>query len=124
MVVGIGVDIIEIRRIKKSFTNKNFLNKCYTCKEQELFCKDNITNFHSLAGNFAAKEAVSKVLGCGFKNISLLDIEILREQSKKPYVILHNNAKNIGNTLGITNFFISISHDKTSAIAMAVGEKL
>ena len=63
MIIGIGTDIIEISRIQKAVENKSFLSKIYTKSEQQLFHN---CNYETLAGNFAAKEAVVKAMGTGF----------------------------------------------------------
>lgn len=118
MIVGIGTDIIEIYRIKKACEKSCFLNKVFTKKELLKF-KENI---NSLSGNFSAKEAVSKALGCGFKNISPKDIEILRDKNGKPYVTLYNKAFEYANMLSISNIHISISHNKKNAIAYVILE--
>ncbi len=121
MVKGIGIDIIEIERVKKAVSNENFLKKCYTSKEIELFTTSYM-NYNSLAGNFAGKEAVAKALGTGFNKVEPIHIEILRDGVGKPYVTLHENAKEIAHKLNITQILISISHDKTKAISYAIAQ--
>ncbi len=122
MIKGIGTDLIEIDRIKKAVLKESFTKKCYTINElNNFYYVDNI-NYNSLAGNFAGKEAVSKALGTGFSNVSLLDIEILRHPSGKPYVNLFGNAKLIADSLNINELLISISHNKTSASAFVIAQ--
>ncbi len=119
MIKGIGTDIIEIERIKKSAENQSFLDKIYTISEQKLFHNK---NYEFLAGRFAAKEAIAKALGTGFKGCSPLEIEIIRKNSGLPYVNLYGNAKIIFEALGGKNILISISHSKENAIAFALIE--
>lgn len=121
MIKGIGNDIIEIKRIAKAVENSQFLEKHFTNNEIELF---NIrkNNIEVIAGNFVVKEAVSKMLGTGFRNFSLIDIEVLRDELGKPYVLLYNEANNIAKAMGITQIFVSIAHTKNNAIGFAVGE--
>jgi len=119
MIIGIGTDIIEINRIKKAILNKNFINKVYSQNELE-FIKEN--KYNTFAGNFAAKEAVSKALGTGFSSFMPIDIEILKTENGKPYVILKNNAKKISKMLNIKKIHISISHSIEYAVAFAVAE--
>lgn len=120
MIKGIGTDIIEVERIKKSTEKQSFLNKIYTEAEQKLFHGH---NFETLAGNFAAKEAVAKALGTGFKGCSPLEIEILRKvRTGKPYVNLYGNAQKIFYDMGGHNIFISISHSRENAVAYAIIE--
>ncbi|MBI6038060.1 holo-ACP synthase [Clostridium perfringens] len=126
MIIGIGVDIIEIERVRQAIqNNKNFLSKLFTEKEIDYFISRNM-NSEVIAGNFAAKEAVSKALGTGIRGFSFKDIEILRNELGKPEVILHSSAKSIGNKLiGNNNslrIHLSISHNNSSAIAYSVLE--
>ena len=126
MIIGIGVDIIEIERVRQAIqNNKNFLSKLFTEKEIDYFISRNM-NSEVIAGNFAAKEAVSKALGTGIRGFSFKDIEILRNELGKPEVILHSGAKLIGNKLVENNnslrVHLSISHNNSSAIAYSVLE--
>ena len=101
MILGIGVDIIEIDRIEKAIKKQNkFLEKIFTNKEIEYF-QNRKMNIEVIAGNFAAKEAISKALGTGFRGISFLDIEVLRDEIGKPLVNIENKIKkNIEYILG------------------------
>ena len=126
MIIGIGVDIIEIGRVRQAIrNNKNFLSKLFTEREIDYFISRNM-NSEVIAGNFAAKEAVSKALGTGIRGFSFKDIEILRNELGKPEVILHNGANLIGNKLVGNNnslrVHLSISHNNSSAIAYSVLE--
>ena len=119
MIIGIGVDIIEIERVRQAIqNNKNFLSKLFTEREIDYFISRNM-NSEVIAGNFAAKEAVSKALGTGIRGFSFKDIEILRNELGKPEVILHSGANLIGNSLRV---HLSISHNNSSAIAYSVLE--
>ena len=126
MIIGIDVDIIEIERVRQAIqNNKNFLSKLFTEREIDYFISRNM-NSEVIAGNFAAKEAVSKALGTGIRGFSFKDIEILRNELGKPEVILHNGANLIGNKLVGNNnslrVHLSISHNNSSAIAYSVLE--
>ncbi|AQW25579.1 holo-ACP synthase [Clostridium perfringens] len=126
MIIGIGVDIIEIERVRQAIqNNKNFLSKLFTEREIDYFISRNM-NSEVIAGNFAAKEAVSKALGTGIRGFSFKDIEILRNELGKPEVILHNGVNLIGNKLVGNNnslrVHLSISHNNSSAIAYSVLE--
>jgi holo-[acyl-carrier protein] synthase len=122
-IYGIGTDIIEIERIKKAVEKSmKFVEKFYSDKEIELFKSRNF-RMSSIAGNFAAKEAVSKALGTGIRNFSLRDIEILRDDYNKPYVNLYGNAKQLAETLDIAEILVSISHSKEYACANTIAIK-
>lgn len=118
---GIGCDIIEIERVGGVLKRhpESFLNKTFTPAEQDYCLGRNPPERH-LAGRFAAKEAVSKALGCGFgEHLGFLDIEIKNDDKGKPFVILSQTAKNY---FGDVKILLSISHCKDYATAFAVVE--
>ncbi len=119
MITGIGVDLIEIGRVRKACEKESFLKKCFTEREQELIKQDK----NKAADNFAVKEAVAKMLGTGFRKFSLSDIEVLRDPLGKPYAILHGAAEELAKEQGITVIHVSISNTREYANAFAVGEK-
>ena len=118
MVLGIGIDIIEIERVEKACKRDAFLERCYTEAEIQQVRH----NPASLAGNFAVKEAVAKVFGTGFRGFGLDSIEVLRDELGKPYVNLYKGAKEKADELGIVRIHVSISNTKETAVAVAVGE--
>jgi holo-[acyl-carrier protein] synthase len=115
----IGVDIIEIPRIAGAIERygDRFLRRVYTPREIERY-RDRVP---SLATRFAAKEAVMKVLGCGFRGVGWQDIEILSDVRGKPVVLLHGRARDRAETLGIRSVTVSLSDSKENAVAMAMG---
>lgn len=120
MVCGLGNDIIEVHRIEEAIKrNHNFLHKIYS--EAEVNCFEG--NYQSLAGNFAAKEAVAKALGTGFRGFEASDIEILRDNLGKPYVNLYNGAKTLYQQQEIKGICVSVSHTKDYAVATCILEK-
>lgn len=122
MILGIGTDIIEIQRIENAILkNDRFIEKLFSKEEIQMFKKRNM-RLEVIAGNFAAKEAISKAIGTGIRNFSLNEIEVLRDELGKPTVKL---SKNIEEIIGVYyKINISISHNKTSAIAFAVLEEI
>lgn len=118
MIVGIGNDCIEINRIEKACKKDNFRERCFT-KEEIAQSKGRSSYF---AGNFAVKEAVVKCLGTGFRGIKLTDIEVLRNKLGKPYVNIYGKAKELSDTLNISDFFVTITNTSDLAIAVAVAE--
>lgn len=121
MIIGIGIDIIEINRIEKVVKRTNsFIEKSFTHNEIEYFNSKGF-RVNTIAGNFAAKEAISKALGTGFRGFGLRDIEILRDKLGKPTVHLSDKIYEL---IDITEFtmHVSISHSKENAIAYAVME--
>jgi len=118
MIIGIGTDLIEIERIKKACVKEAFLLRSFTLEERA--CIDGRPE--RAAGNFAVKEAVSKVMGTGFRGIGLNEIEVLRDAFGKPYINLYGRAEKRAQAMGICRWHVSISNTKTLATAYVIGE--
>ena len=121
--IGIGVDIIDNRRIKKSIKNKNFLKRVFG--SNELFKSKKISNkTNYFAKRFAAKESLSKALGTGFKDgLNFKDIQILNNKIGKPYYLMNKKLKNfIKKKKKLKNFvlFLSISDERDHTIAFTI----
>ena len=124
MIIGIGNDIVEVERIERAAVRtESFLNKLLTEEERERVAKDDKIRFESIAGIFAAKEAVSKALGTGFVTFELRDIEVRKDERGKPWIKLYGGALVLSQQLGVTHLHISISHTKAYATAFAIVEK-
>lgn len=124
MIRGIGIDIIEINRIDDSIQRfgDSFINRIYTVDEQKECASRSDKRFY-YAGRWAAKEAISKALGCGIgKDCSWLDIEIINSDSGSPCAALSGCAAQKLAALSGKKIHISISHERTNAVAMAVIE--
>jgi len=121
MIQGIGIDSIEIERIKKACTRESFIFRVFTEKERK-YCLNKKESASSFAARFAAKEAVAKALGVGLGKISWQEIEIENSNDKKPGVILHGQAKNRFIEIQAKYVHISLSHDKERALAMVIIE--
>lgn len=113
-----GVDLIEVQRLGAAIERHGdrFLRRVFTEREREQL-KGNLP---SLAGRFAAKEAVAKALSTGIGDVSWLEIEILRGPSREPKLQLHGEAERLAGKLGIQHWSISLSHTHEHAIAMVV----
>jgi len=119
MIQGLGTDIIEISRIQQSISRheQRFLDRLFTLQEQQ-YCLKHRESARHFAGRFAAKEAIVKALGTGFRDgISWLDIEIQNDAAGKPCVILSKSLKEAFNK---PNILLSISHCREYATATAV----
>ena len=122
MIIGVGVDIVEIRRIKEAIErNDNFIDKLFN-KDEVDYLKSRGLRPEYVAGRFAAKEAVAKALGTGFRGFNFRDIVIDRTTLGKPIVVLKGKAKMIAQKNGDYKIHLSISHGEDSAIAYAVLE--
>ena len=122
MICGTGTDIVEIKRIEKALNKESFVKKCFT-ENEIIYLKSKNFSPETAAGIFAAKEAISKALGTGFRGFMPQDLEILHNEFFKPYVNLLPKAEKIADNLGVNNIHISISHCKDYALAFAVAEK-
>ncbi|HEY8364819.1 MAG TPA: holo-ACP synthase [Haloplasmataceae bacterium] len=114
MIIGIGVDLVEIDRIKKS-SIENLVKRILTEKEIQIYnqFKNEKRKWEFLAGRYAAKEAYSKALGTGIGEISFKDIEVINDNKGKPYIDINNN----------TIIHLTITHTESYALAFVVIEE-
>lgn len=122
-IVGHGIDIIETDRIRHMVDRygSRFLDRCF--RPQELaYSMNRARGVEHLAGRFAAKEAVFKVLGTGWGHgTAWMDAEVRRLPSGAPEVVLHGPCRQIAASLGIDSWLLSISHIRSVATASAIG---
>jgi len=126
-IIGIGTDITECLRIARMVERHGeaFINRVYTPAETR-YCQTRKQSTQHFTGRWAAKEAILKALGTGWRRgIAWRDMEILNEASGKPLVTLSGGAKDVAKQLGITEMHVSISHCHThaTAYALATGEE-
>ena len=126
-ILGIGVDIIQNKRIKASIRNHKFKDRIFSSKELKLSCySKNKIGFFSK--RFAAKEAFAKALGTGFRNnLNFKDIEIMNDKLGKPYYAKTKKITNIiKKEFRVNNFncFLSISDEKEYSTAFAIIESV
>jgi len=119
--LAVGVDLIEIERIQASLARygDRFLTRVFTAAELA-HCKGHA---HQLAARFAAKEAVSKVLGVGIQHadgVGWQEIEVVSDVRGKPTAKLHGRAAERAQAIGIHELALSLSHTREHAIAMVV----
>jgi holo-[acyl-carrier protein] synthase len=118
MILRTGVDLIEISRIEEVINRhgKRYLERIYTPAELEQCGRST----ESLAGRFAAKEAVVKALGSGIGDVTWQEIEILGNEQNAPTLALSGAAEEMALALGLKTWSVSISHSLSHAIALAV----
>jgi len=126
MIVGIGIDLCGVARIRRMIADHgdHFLARTYT-KAEVAYARRHKKGFEeTLAGRFAAKEALMKALGTGWgEGVEFRGIEILNEPSGKPYVVLHGSTAERAAALGVTAWHVTITHTEDLAIASAVAER-
>ena len=121
-IVGIGLDLVKIARIQALAERwqDRFLHRIYTDAERRT-CLERASPYASLAGRFAAKEAVLKALGTGWsEGLSWHDIQILNDGRGRPVVSVHGKADALVRLAGVTHIHVSLSHDSEYAVAQAI----
>jgi len=124
LIIGIGTDIIDVRRIKNTFNKfgEKFKKRCFSLGEI-IKSGDKINSVNSYAKRYAAKEACAKALGTGLaRGVFWKDIEIVNNAEGKPFIILHNRALSKLQNLSKKdcNIEVSLSDEKNYAIANVV----
>jgi holo-[acyl-carrier protein] synthase len=124
MILGTGVDIVEIERLRKVIERQKdrFLSRVFTSGEQQ-FCNAHRDPTPHYAARFAAKEAVFKALGTGWaKGVTWLDVEVLRERQDPPKLALKGEALKVSVNLGARKYHLSLSHSEGCAVATVILE--
>lgn len=124
MIVGHGVDLVEVARVARSVDRfgERFLERVFTAGERA-YAGDGPRRDEHLAARFAAKEAVLKALGTGWaQGAGWTDVEVVREASGKPGLVLHGKAAALASGIGATRWHLSLTHTGTMAMASVVAE--
>lgn len=125
MILGTGIDMVEIRRVEDSVARfgERFLKRVFTAGERAYCEERGQGKAQSLALRWAAKEAVSKALGSGIRRgVNFRDIEVTSDALGRPSVGLHGGAARVAKRKGIATVHLSLSHDGPLAVAFAVAE--
>ncbi|WP_378956125.1 holo-ACP synthase [Pelosinus sp. sgz500959] len=120
MILGTGIDIIEISRVKAAIIRQSFINRVFTKNEQEYCESRGVQKASSYAARFAGKEAIMKGFGTGLAGGSLQDIEILLNDKGCPYVELSGQFATLAKDMGVTGIHISLTHAREYAAAQAI----
>lgn len=118
---GVGVDIVEVSRIDQAIARwgEAFVSRIFTAAENEHARHPRVRSMR-LAARFAAKEAVMKALGLGWRAMAWREIEIVNDPLGKPMVTLHGSARQAAERQGISTVHVSLSHTHDLAFASAV----
>ena len=118
LTLGSGVDIIEISRVRQVLERygQRFLDRVFT-SEEAAYCRGRAPN---LAVRFAAKEATMKALGTGIRGVDWKDVEVVRQDSGAPSILLHGRGKARAQRLGVLEISVSLSHSREYAVAFVV----
>lgn len=124
MILGVGIDIIEVARIESSYEKfgERFINRILLASEIQ-YCLSHRMPGPFLAARFAAKEAISKAFGTGIgAQLGWQDMEVKRKESGEPFAVLHGKGQELMNQRGATGLRISLSHTQYYAAAVAILE--
>jgi holo-[acyl-carrier protein] synthase len=125
MIVGTGIDIAEVPRIREAIERhgQRFLNRIFT--EGEIhYCESKANRVERYAARFAAKEAGMKAIGTGWNHgVRWRDIEVARKPGGRPSLVLHGKAAEFAAKLGATNIALSLTHTSEQAMAQVILER-
>ena len=124
MIVGTGIDIAEVRRIRQAIERfgDRFLHRIFTASEMR-YCDSKANRMERYAARFAAKEASMKALGTGWNHgVRWRDCEVTRMPGGRPTISFHGVAAEFAARLGVKNAALSISHTAEQAIAQVILE--
>jgi holo-[acyl-carrier protein] synthase len=124
MIVGMGIDIAEVKRIADVIESQKerFLRRVYTLDEVA-YCEQFKNRYERYAGRFAVKEAAMKALGTGWsRGVRWVDLEVVRQRGGRPTLSLKGEAKKIAEALGVKHIAVSITHTSEQAFAQVIFE--
>ncbi|NLJ30355.1 MAG: holo-ACP synthase [Clostridiales bacterium] len=119
--LSVGIDLVEIERIKKSVQNPRFCGRVLGGSEYSQLALRGFP-VQSVAASFSAKEAFSKALGTGLRGFSMNEVELLREPGGKPYLKLSGNALRIARERNLV-FSVSVTHTRAYAAVVVIGQE-
>ncbi len=125
MIVGTGIDIAEVPRIRQAIERhgERFIKRIFTEGEIQ-YCESKANRIERYAARFAAKEAGMKAIGTGWNHgVRWRDIEVARKPGGRPTLILHGKAAEFAAGLGATNIALSLTHTAEQAMAQVILEK-
>ena len=122
MILGVGVDIVDVNRMRHWWERPRLLRRFFHENEIEAVKLRKSAEILSLAARFAAKEAFGKALGTGMRRLALSDIEVRNSHNGKPEILVHGTAQHALEAAGGTRLHISMTHEKNHAVAMVVIE--
>jgi len=124
MIVGIGVDLVDVRRMRGVLERRGdrIIRRVFTAAEQD-YCRAHRDPSPYFAVRFAAKEALFKALGTGWaRGVAWCEAEVLRQESGAPKLVVTGRARELADELGTRRIHVSLSHSEEAAIAVVVLE--
>lgn len=122
MIIGLGMDLVEIADFEKNVRSNAFLRKVFTEAEMQE-CDSVVNSLERFAGRFAVKEACMKALGHGIRQeVWFTQIEVLNDANGAPYIQVTGEAERVMNAKGAKRIHVSITHTKNTAGAVVILE--
>lgn len=122
MILGLGIDIVHVRRIQHWMQTAGLVDRFFHPDEIVASRERSHAEALSLAARFAAKEAFGKALGTGLSGIRLRDIQVINNFNGKPDMILHDTALERFRAMGAARVLVSLTHESDNAVAVVVIE--
>jgi holo-[acyl-carrier protein] synthase len=123
MITGVGIDMVEVKRMERWLVNADLLERYFHHDELAAAMSRGNSAALTLAARFAAKEAFGKALGTGLANITLKDIMVQNTENGKPEIKLFGSAQKALEKSGTDRVHISLTHERENAIAMIILER-
>ena len=123
MIAGIGIDLCEISRMEKLLEDERFLTRFFSPEEQNYIRSRGKAGAQSMAGIYAAKEALVKALGSGIVTADLGSIDVTHDKYGAPSYVLQGEYARLAEDKRISSFYLSITHDGGMAAAVCVAER-
>ncbi|MDB5001739.1 MAG: synthase [Mucilaginibacter sp.] len=124
MVIGLGIDMIEVERIAAKINKNSGFREMLFSREEIAYCEQKTNKFEHYAARFAAKEAFFKALGTGWsEGTSFSEVEVTNTENGKPQLSFSGNTANIINAMELSNILVSLTHLKSVASAVVIIEK-
>lgn len=124
MIYGIGTDIVEVQRVEDKILKRNGFRELVFTPHEIAYCEQQAASYEHYAARFAAKEALLKAMGTGWGNggVNFNEIEVRNDAAGKPELHLIGNAADRYAQLNIKQILVSLSHVKSTAVAMVIIE--
>ena len=123
MIAGIGIDLCEISRMEKLLADEHFLTRYFSLEEQGYIQGKGKSAAQTMAGIYAAKEALVKALGSGIVTADLRAIDVTHDKYGAPVYVLQGEYARLAEDKRISSFYLSITHDGGVAAAVCVAER-
>lgn len=122
MIYGVGVDVVRVSRFRRWLDSPSLLERHFTSVERQTLESRGAGAVESLAARFAAKEALAKSLGLGLGRVRLHEIEVVNRPDGAPFLRVFGKTAETIDEMGNFRFHVSLSHDRTVAVAVVVAE--